>query len=66
MKIVSSITVWNTSIGNRISVTYSEVDETSGKVLSDNNRLDRIVTDHEALEASSVLKQYAQNLVDAE
>lgn len=66
MKIVSSITVWNGSIGSRISITYSEVDETTGKIISDNNRLDRIITDHEALEASSVLKSYAQSLVDAD
>lgn len=66
MKVVSSVTVWSGAIGDRVSITYSDIDETTGKVLSDNNRMDRIITNQEAKEATATLKDYAQNLIDAE
>lgn len=66
MKVVSSVTVWSGAIGDRVSITYSDIDETTGKVLSDNNRMDRIITNQEAKEATATLKEYAQNLIDAE
>lgn len=66
MKVVSSVTVWSGAIGDRVSITYSDIDETTGKVLSDNNRMDRIITNQEAREATAALKEYAQNLIDAE
>ena len=43
-KIVTSVTLFNDAVGKRISMTYSEVDE-SGTIISDNKRVDRIVTD---------------------
>ncbi len=66
MKVVSSVTVWSGAVGDRVSITYSDIDEATGKVLSDNNRLDRIITNQEAKEATATLKEYAQNLIDAE
>lgn len=66
MKVVSSVTVWSGAVGDRVSITYSDIDETTGKVLSDNNRMDRIITNQEAKEATATLKDYAQNLIDAE
>lgn len=65
MKTVTSITVWNDAVGKRISVTYSEVDDETGKILSDNNRIDRVVTDTTAKGAITSLSNYAQSFVDS-
>ena len=66
MKIVTSIGVFNDAIGVRMSVTYSEIDETTGKVISDNKRIDRVVTDKDAKAHANALQEYAQAFVDAE
>lgn len=57
MKIISSVTVFSDAIGMRMSATYSEIDETTGRVISDNNRFDRVITDADA-------KANAQGLID--
>lgn len=57
MKIITSVTVFNDAIGTRMSATYSEIDETTGLVISDNNRFDRVITDNDA-------KSDAANLID--
>jgi hypothetical protein len=65
MKAVTSVTLWNDAVGKRISVTYSEIDETTGKVTKDNLRVDRVVTDEEAKKTMDSILSYAQNFVDA-
>ena len=43
MKIITSVTVFNDAVGMRMSATYSEIDESTGRVISDNkNHRDRI------------------------
>lgn len=64
MKVVTSITVFNDAVGVRMSVTYSEIDETTGKVISDNKRIDRVVTDATAKSEVSALMEYAQTFVE--
>lgn len=66
MKLVTSVTVFNDAVGMRMSITYSEIDETAGKVISDNNRIDRVVTDKDARAHANALEEYAQTFVDAE
>lgn len=66
MKIVTSITIWNDAIGKRMSATYSEIDDSTSKVISDNARIDRVVTDAEKKEAADALIAYAQSFIDAE
>jgi hypothetical protein len=44
IKTATSVTVWNDAVGKRMSITYSEVDEATGKVISDNNREDKVIT----------------------
>ena len=44
MKTATSVTVWNDAVGKRMSITYSEIDEATGKVISDNNREDKVIT----------------------
>ena len=66
MKIVTSIGLFNDAVGKRMSVTYSEVDEETGQIISDNKRIDRVVTDSTAIAHANALAEYAQEFVDAE
>lgn len=65
MRTVTSITVFNDAVGRRMSMTYSEIDETTGRVVSDNNRIDRVVTDKTMKNLISELEDYAQTFVDS-
>lgn len=65
MRTVTSITVFNDAVGRRMSLTYSEIDETTGRVVSDNNRIDRVVTDKTMKNLISELEDYAQTFVDS-
>ncbi len=64
MKTVTSATVFLDTVGTRISITYSEIDETTGKIVSDNKRIDRVVTDQSAKGTITELLGYAQDFVD--
>lgn len=57
MKIITSVTVFNDAVGMRMSATYSEIDDTTGRVLSDNKRFDRVITDN-------AIKADAQSMID--
>lgn len=65
MKTVTSMTVFNDAVGMRMSITYSEIDENSGKVTSDNKRIDRVITASEVKNLANELMDYAQEFVDA-
>lgn len=58
-KIVTSVTTFNDAVGVRMSATYSEIDDETGRIISDNKRYDRVVTDNAVKQASSVLFDYA-------
>lgn len=58
IKVITSVTVFNDAVGLRLSATYSEVDE-SGKVISDNKRFDRVVTNADVKAAVSALFAFA-------
>lgn len=64
MRLVTSVTVWNDAVGKRISVTYSEIDETTGKVTADNKRVDRVVTDKTQKAKLDEALDIAQEFVD--
>lgn len=59
MKIVTSVTVFNDAVGMRMSATYSEIDESTGRVISDNNRFDRVITDDTMKAHAEALLAYA-------
>lgn len=59
MKIITSATVFNDAVGMRLSATYSEVDDATGRVTSDNNRFDRVITDEDAAAGARALLEYA-------
>ncbi len=65
MRTVTSVTVFNDAVGKRISVSYSEIDESTGRVISDNNRVDRVVTDRDMKTLIGQLEDYAQTFVDS-
>lgn len=66
MKIVTSIGLFNDAVGKRMSITYSEVDDQTGQIISDNKRIDRVVTDSSAKKHADAIAEYAQAFVDAE
>lgn len=65
MNKVTSITGWNDSVGKRLSITYSEIDETTGKILTDNKRTDIVVTEKAAEELIDGLLSFAQDIVES-
>ena len=65
MKVVTSVTVFNDAVGKRMSISYSEVDEETGTIISDNKRIDRVVTDPTAKSHANALADYAQEIIDS-
>ena len=65
MKVVTSYTIFNDAVGTRMSVSYSEIDDTTGQVISDNKRADRVITSSEIQSIADDLKDYAQEFIDA-
>lgn len=66
MKIVTSITIFNDAVGKRMSITYSEIDDTTGKIITDNKRVDRVLTNQTVVALADNLKEYAQEFIDNE
>ena len=64
MKIVTSIGLFNDAVGKRMSVTYSEVNDETGQIISDNKRIDRVVTDKDAIAHANALAEYAQGFIE--
>ena len=65
MKVVTSITVFRDSIGLRMSLTYSEIDEQTGKIVADNRRENRVLTDASVAANATALIEYAQSYIDS-
>ena len=65
IKIVTSATVFRDSLGIRLSYTYSEVDEESGKIINDNVRGNRMITDASVVTEADDILAYAQQSVEA-
>lgn len=63
MKIITSVTVFNDAVGTRMSATYSEVDDATGRIVSDNERFDRVITDKDAKSAANSLIEYATDSI---
>jgi len=64
MRVVTSTTAFNDAIGVRISISYSEIDDQTGQVISDNKRIDRVVTDSTAIQKIQAVRDYAQSILD--
>ena len=59
MKIITSVTAFNDAVGMRMSATYSEIDDETGRIISDNKRFDRVITDASAKSHAQALLEYA-------
>ena len=66
MKILTSMTFFNDAVGKRLSVSYSEIDEQTGRVISDNTRKDRVIIDRELISKIGELEEYATEFINAE
>lgn len=64
MKIVTSATVFRDALGMRLSYTFSEVDDETGKIISDNNRANRMITDADATNNANAVLAYAQSSLE--
>jgi hypothetical protein len=64
MKVATSATVFSDAVGYRLSMTYSEIDEETGKIIADNKRIDRVITDKDAKANARAILDYAQEFVD--
>lgn len=65
IKTVTSATVFQDAVGMRMSITYSEIDETTGQVVADNKRIDRVITDKTMKADANKVIDAAQEFVDA-
>ena len=66
MKILTSMTFFNDAVGKRMSVSYSEVDEQTGRIISDNNRKDRVIIDRDLIGKIGELEDYATEFINAD
>ena len=64
MKTATSVTAWNDAVGKRMSITYSEIDESTGKVISDNNREDKVITAKAEKDLVESLLELAQSKIE--
>lgn len=62
-KLVAGVTVFQDMIGVRMSINYSEIDD-QGNIISDNKRVDRIITDVQTKDHANALMQAAQSILD--
>lgn len=63
MKIITSVTFFNDSVGLRMSATFSEIDDVTGEIKSDNQRFDRVVRDEKAIVEAGNLFDYAKSML---
>ena len=66
IRTVTSITAWNDSVGKRMSITFSEIDESTGKIISDNKRTDIVVVDKTAQKKIDDLLDFASSAVESQ
>ena len=60
-KKITSVTIFNDAIGLRMSATYSEINDDTGRIVEDNKRFDRVVTNDEIIQFSKSLFNYAND-----
>lgn len=63
MKKVTSVSTFMTSIGQRLSITYSEIND-NGEIIKDNIKVSRIIMDKDILTNINNIINDAQTIVD--
>lgn len=64
MRVVTSVTVFNDAVGMRMSITFSDIDENTGRIMLDNSRIDRVITDQSVKITANSLLEQAQTFVE--
>ena len=64
MKRVTSTTVFQDAVGMRMSITYSVIDDQTGRIIEDNKRLTRVLTDNTQVAEAQAIVTTAQAYVD--
>lgn len=64
MKVATSATVFSDAVGMRLSVTYSIVDDKTGKIVEDNKRANKVITDAVGKDLAAQMVAYAQSYVE--
>lgn len=65
MKIVTSMTFFNDAVGKRLSVSFSEVDDLTGQIISDNKRVDRVITDSKMITNIDNIQSEVQSYIES-
>lgn len=65
MKKVTSMTVLTTAEGKRLSITFSEIDD-SGNITKENERVNKVVVNRNTLDHISALEEFAQDIIEGE
>lgn len=64
MKRVTSATVFQDAVGMRMSITYSVIDDETGRIIEDNKRVTRVLTDSTQIAQAQAVVATAQAYVD--
>lgn len=65
MKKISSVTVFNDTAGLRLSLTHSEIDTTTRKIIKDNVRTNYVLVADDEIKTAQDLMTLAQNILDS-
>ena len=65
MKKITAVTLFQTAVGYRLSMAYSEIND-EGVIIKDNARLDRILVNQDVIDSATALMSYAQGCGDKE
>lgn len=64
MKRATSATVFQDAVGMRMSITYSVIDDETGRIIEDNKRITRVLTDATQVADAQAVIADAQAYVD--
>ena len=64
MKRATSATVFQDAVGMRMSVTYSVIDDETGRIIEDNKRVTRVLTDATQIAEAQAVIATAQAYID--
>ena len=64
MKRATSATVFQDAVGMRMSITYSVIDDETGRIIEDNKRVTKVITDSEQIAEAQAVISAAQEYID--
>lgn len=64
MKRATSATVFQDAVGMRMSITYSVIDDDTGRIIEDNKRVTRVLTDATQIAEAQAVIATAQAYID--